>query len=435
MNSSISFNDTLNKMDVPDHFLMFKLVVQISCVLIITSGIIGNILVLAAFLARWKDLKTYEMFIVTLAFVDLLSTVLLPCIQLHEIRGGSFKAIGSIGCKILYFLSNFCITVSSLILTMVSIERFIAVQWPFLERKRISKWLILTTWFIALVFSASIYLINDGVLLHYDAEKTHVCRLLVSIEEVTIISLTTTALQNAIPIIIMTILYSFIVIKLYANSNNYTRHLNRTELQTRNKNLRKTTKLLFIVVVVFFVCVTPSNVFYILYNYDKHGLPDEYVYPVYVILTMLMMSNACANPMIYGKLHTSFRKQVTELIRYFLYSRCIPTNSVCCLFRKNFKRKILVLGEEKKISQGEVTDDTILSSSVKLKSSKKQKENQISTNRNASRYNQFDRCVVRHFSYKEERVKGIDKAGGDLDEIWNNVNRYIHSCKGPETIL
>ena len=285
----------------------FKLLVQIVCVLIIISGVVGNVIVLIVFISRWATLKTYEVFIVTLAVADLLGTIILPCIQVHEVSGGSFQGIGTVGCKIVNFLASLSIYVSSLTLTMVSIDRYIAVKWPFKKRENICRGMITITWVFGFC-GALVYLLGDRVMLH-KIEKQWVCRLFGNDSEVTMIALVTFSIQNAIPILFMTVLYGLIIHELNKNSNCNEYHIDASAMQVRRRSIRKTTKLLISVVLVFFMCVTPSNIFFMLYCFDLHGLPHEYIYPVHVLLSMLMMANSCVNPLIYGKLHSSFRNE------------------------------------------------------------------------------------------------------------------------------
>ena len=72
---------------------------------------------------------------VSLAVSDLMGTMVYPSQHLHVVRGGDFRAIGDIGCKLLAFSSSSSIYVSSFTLIMISIDRFLAVRWPFKKRR------------------------------------------------------------------------------------------------------------------------------------------------------------------------------------------------------------------------------------------------------------------------------------------------------------
>ena len=48
------------------------------CSIVIVTGTVGNALVLVVFIARWARLKTYETFMLVLAAVDLIGTLVAP---------------------------------------------------------------------------------------------------------------------------------------------------------------------------------------------------------------------------------------------------------------------------------------------------------------------------------------------------------------------
>lgn len=303
-------------------FTAFKTLNQIICGIISPLGIVGNVLVLFAFLSKWSKLKTYELFIVSLACADLLGTLVLPCIQLHELSGGSFHAIGSNGCKIIFFLSSSSIFVSSLTLIVVSLDRYIAVKWPFKRRQKLCRILILSTWVVGFC-SAMVYVVTDRIQLKKEINNVSTCRYVYDnttkeLEAYKALTLFTFTMENAIPFFMMTVFYSLIVYELRKNTDRNLGSVSEDEMQRRRKAFKKTTKLLLVVVVVFFICVTPFNIFYILYAFDELSLREDLIYPVYVVLSMLMMSNSCVNPLIYGKLLRPFRRRSWKLFISFL---------------------------------------------------------------------------------------------------------------------
>lgn len=291
--------------DLPNHE-SYKLFIQVFCVCVIILGGIGNILVLIVFSSRWSKLATYDLFIIVLSIGDLMEILILRSIQYHEISGGTFYTVGSTGCKIFYFLSSMSNYVSSLALTMISIDRFIAVKWPFKDRDKLCRFMIAVTLFIACSV-ATIYLTNDRVML---SEADGLCRMYVrNARELNIIAIVAVSIQNFIPLILMTSISIYIIYALHMNAKNARKRVTSGEMRERSKNLRGTTKILFAAIILFFICVTPNNIFYLMYVFNVRELPEK----VHIVLTILMMSNSCVNPIIYGKLHTTFRKQTIKL--------------------------------------------------------------------------------------------------------------------------
>lgn len=285
---------------------------QIICVTVSITGIVGNVFVLIAFLSKWASLKTYEIFIVSLAFADLIGTLTYPSIELHRLGGGGFKLLGTNGCKILYFFPSCSIYVSSLTLVMVSIDRYIAVKWPFKQRHYLCRKKIIVTWIVG--SGCAIYTIL-GVEMGRPTGHRWQCVLKATEIEHFKHAMFILLMQNVIPVFSMAILYSLIIYELHQNSARTFSCVSDDEIIRRRRHIKNTSSLLFVVVVVFFVCVTPHNVFYILYVHGDHNLPKELEEPVYGVLSMLMMANSCVNPLIYGKLHHPFRKQIAKIFR------------------------------------------------------------------------------------------------------------------------
>ena len=65
-----------------------------------------------------------------LALADLIGTMVVPLKMFMELMQYSFLPIGDAGCKIISFLTMTTITVSSLTLLIISIDRYIIVRWP-----------------------------------------------------------------------------------------------------------------------------------------------------------------------------------------------------------------------------------------------------------------------------------------------------------------
>ena len=98
------------------------------CLIILFTGIAGNILVLLVFLSKWSCLKTYEVYIINLAAADLVATLVLPSKYLHQTIGGSFARLGVSGCIVMDFLGTCCVAVSSFTLVVISFDRYDTVH-------------------------------------------------------------------------------------------------------------------------------------------------------------------------------------------------------------------------------------------------------------------------------------------------------------------
>ena len=288
---------------------------QILCSLILLVGVIGNLLVLIVFIPRWQTLQTYELFIVVLATFDLLGTIITPCVQFFEVSGANFKPIGSLGCQVIYFLSPACVYVSSLILTMISIDRFIAIKWPFKQqlREQLCRGMIVISCVLGSL-CASVQIFLGHVALDSRDNERWVCRVFYDNEDMaTFVIMLAVTMENILPLLVMIILYSLVINQLLNNHSRNRYSINVEAERARVADLRKMTILVIVVVTVFLICVTPYHVFYILYHYKVLDAEKGYFYPVYVALSMLFMTNSCTNPIIYGKLLGQFRNRVRDI--------------------------------------------------------------------------------------------------------------------------
>lgn len=322
-----------------EHVIWLTTLTQIVCIIIIICGTIGNTTVLVVFIAKWNSISTYEIFMINLAVADLIGTMVYPNILLHEVSGGSFHLIGGVGCKILYFLSSSGLYISSSTLVMVSIDRYLVIKYPFKHQNTRCRYMIITTWLFSFG-CAAIYLTGDRVKL-YGTSEYSVCRLFPkTLNEIITITLTTFSLQNVMPIFVMTIMYVLVVFQLrnHGVGNDFT--LSRSGITRLRQRAAKTMKLLVVIVAVFSFCATPINIFYILYLFQTLKLSEDFIHLIMVMLTMLMMTNSCVNPIIYGKLHMTFRRQaITLLHSLFIKPYRYTRRTIRTVTMRNFKSR------------------------------------------------------------------------------------------------
>ena len=140
------------------------------------------------------------------------------------------------------------------------------------------------------------------------------CRNFLEDTEFKVHTLTAASIQIFIPLLILTIIYSLIIVELRHGAKRFLILSHARDTRIRLKRNRKTTKLLIIIVVVFYVCVLPVNVFYLFYLFDVNSLSLSVTLHVFAFLQMLQMVNSCVNPIIYSRLHTSFRRTTLNLL-------------------------------------------------------------------------------------------------------------------------
>ena len=325
MNSSFKHNITLpqnlssttpeNAQNISE---TLRLGILIICILVIALGVSGNGLVLLVFGLRLSKLKSCEIFMISLALADFFNAVVAPVRNILELTGFNFGLIGNSGCKLISFLSTTTMTVSALTLLAVSIDRFIVVKWPLHRRPypRTLLTIIACTWVVAGALG-SIYLIGKRIRLN----ENLICSNYMNSEEYVIFAISTFLIQSVIPIIIMTVLYSLIVFELRKSAKSGIFAHCQREMAIRLSQNRKANKMVFLVVMIFYVCILPSNLFFLWYIFSHAALKKAKI--IYDILSMLQMCNSIANPIIYSRLHTSFQREIIRLICPWCYDKSL----------------------------------------------------------------------------------------------------------------
>lgn len=312
----LQHNTTKSTPHYMDEISPLQFLTIIVCLMVLVIGILGNLLVLIVFGSRFSKIKACELFLTNLALADLLGSIVLPGDKLFLMTGGDYRGIGDAGCKAIHFITITSISVSAITLIAISFDRYVIVRWP-LKRRMSMKFLVficVMIWFLGSLLGIP-YLINDNIRLHMTDNATQQmhCYSFIEKQERIAHTLITFFVQVSIPLIVMSATYSLIIYELKKITKTQVFQNHERVTRSRFKRNRKTVKLLFVVVFSFFVCIAPVNTFYLLYTFNAHNLDLKTTQHVFSILLMLQMANSCCNPIIYSKLHTSFRKTTLSL--------------------------------------------------------------------------------------------------------------------------
>ena len=285
----------------------------IFCLIVLIFGFFGNVLVIVTFSGKDTKLNTCEVFMISLAVSDLFGTFCIPLLTMLHYKSVEISFLGNFGCQFLYWLSTTSLTVSAFSLVTISIDRFMIVIWPYREQPKTWK-VVLTTFLVwmAASFLGLIYFFR----VRYSSES-NMCRVIYKDNmEDTIHTLSMFIIQVVLPIIIMSVMYGIMLRRLWSQR---IRKLSadRTFLAIREKRNKKSTKLLLTVVIVFFVLTLPFHIFYMWYTFYYQTIRPENenaIKNIYHILVLILLSNSCVNPLIYARLHKSFRRNTLRFL-------------------------------------------------------------------------------------------------------------------------
>ena len=284
----------------------------IFCLIVLVLGFFGNLLVIITFCSKGARLKVCEVLMISLAFADLLGTCCLPLLTILTLKS-DVSFLGDIGCQLIQWLGTTSITASAFLLVAISIDRLMIVFWPL--RKRPRPWKVGIIAFVIWIMASFVGIIYFLRVKYWS--QYNMCSVTYKDDREDIIhNVSLFLIQMAFPVIIMSALYGNILCRLKSPT---VRRLSAHEsfLAIRQRRNRKSTKLFLTVVIVFYVLTLPYNIFFLWYTINHRTIPKENlqtIIHVYHILVLILLSNSCVNPLIYARLHKSFRRNTLRVL-------------------------------------------------------------------------------------------------------------------------
>ncbi|XP_051735651.1 chemokine XC receptor 1 [Ctenopharyngodon idella] len=274
----------------------FSLVVLLSC---ISNGLVLVIL------ALYENLKSLtNVFILNLALSNLLFTFGLPFWASYYIWGWTF---GESGCKAVKFLFYVGFYSSVLFLTLMTIQRYMAVVHPLSDWEKCRGFSVAPS--IVWILSGAVSLLgslHSKVIQHFNS---------------TYCEYGSVQVKSGIAYFQNVFFFIAFIIMGYC----YGRML-RTITKSRTNKRHKTVSLTFVIVLVFFIGWAPYNIVMFL-----KSLTDQHIHPftdctvsirldyAYYACRMLAFSHCCLNPLFLVFVDARFRNNV----------RAIPKRVLC----------------------------------------------------------------------------------------------------------
>ncbi|KAM9860884.1 leukotriene B4 receptor 1 [Aulostomus maculatus] len=275
----------------------------VACVILGLSfvvGVPGNLLVIWTILRHIKQRSHTVVVILHLAVADLLVLITLP-LWIYSLAHS--WVFGEVSCKCMAFMINACLYSSVFLITLMSVERFVAVRYPFAsadwKRKKGLCKILLVLWTAALVFSIPV-IPTQVVGRDSDVERC-LYRHYTSVAQELVIVLLETLVGYIIPFSILVVCYGCLCSRI---------------TQMSFKSHRKSTVLTASIVVVFAICWTPHHIGNILslIILAIEGFPDAAERVESVRDTMIFIAGAMVfisstvNPVLYMFAARSFRR-------------------------------------------------------------------------------------------------------------------------------
>ncbi|TSL61153.1 Chemokine XC receptor 1 [Bagarius yarrelli] len=280
-----------------------SIVIPLFFSIVVLLSLIGNILVLGI-LAYYENLKSLtNVFILNLALSDLLFTVGLPFWASYYIWGWT---LGDTACKTVVFIFYAGFYSNVVFLMLMTVQRYMAVVHPLSDWEKGQGFALIPVgaWLVSIGAALPAPIFSSVMPDHADASQKY-CEYNSAEADLVL-----KYLQNV-----------FFVFAFAVMGFCYTRIL-QTIFKTRTNKRHRTIKLIFCIVVVFFLGWAPYNLVIFLqtfYYFEVEyftlcDVTDHLDYAEYVC-KLLAFSQCCLNPVFYVFVGVKFRNHLKEILQ------------------------------------------------------------------------------------------------------------------------
>ncbi|XP_059801257.1 C-C chemokine receptor type 2-like [Hypanus sabinus] len=286
--------------------------------LVLMLSLLGNGLVLVI-LVKYEYLKTItNIFILNLAISDLLSAISLPFWAVHHILGWIF---GNVMCKIMSAVFNIGFYSGIMFLTLMTIDRYLAVVHAISAvRSRKVRYAAITStfvWLVSIIATIPEFLFSESM---KGDDNKFICDNTYPKSTSVPWILLKNSQQNALFFILPLIIIVYCYFKII-----------QTIIKCRTVQKHRTLRVIFSIVVVFFLCWAPYNVVIFLRSLEELNILDSQncdydkrMDYAYTISHSIAYFHCCLNPIFYAFVGEKFRRHLI----YFC-GHCIPYSLAC----------------------------------------------------------------------------------------------------------
>ena len=296
----------------------------IAYIIIFVISVTGNTLIIYVIRKSKNSQRNVNYLILNMAVSDLFTPAFIIPTRMVEIilDINDFRWLirglgGEITCKLLHFVRDIPLAVSTLTLVLIALERFVAVVFP-LRAKRITSRLrvalILSTWIISIAIHGPYFYIFK--IYEKDSQADCIPSWEPAFEEPSTGKIYVTFLcfmLIIIPFTLLAAIYTVILVTL-VRQRNALRDAVRGGV-VRDKMNRNVLKMAVTIVVVFAICWGPTNIyFFILIFVWNWRAPKCALTPFPFIAELLNQANSAINPFVYFGFVESYRRRLRNAI-------------------------------------------------------------------------------------------------------------------------
>ncbi|XP_073522432.1 delta-type opioid receptor-like isoform X1 [Phyllobates terribilis] len=277
-------------------------------------GLLGNVLVMYG-IVRYTKMKTAtNIYIFNLALADALATSTLPFQSAKYLM--ETWPFGEILCKIVLSIDYYNMFTSIFTLTMMSVDRYIAVCHPVraLDFRTPSKAKAINVciWILSSVIGVPIMVM---AVTRTNKAGAVVCTLQFPRPDWywdTVTKICVFIFAFVVPVMVITVCYGLMILRLRS-----VRLLSGS--REKDRNLRRITRMVLVVVAAFIICWTPIHIFVIVWTMVEIDKKNPYVIASWHFCIALGYTNSSLNPVLYAFLDENFKRCFREF--------CLPFRS------------------------------------------------------------------------------------------------------------
>uniref|UniRef100_A0A8C5LHI8 Mu-type opioid receptor n=1 Tax=Jaculus jaculus TaxID=51337 RepID=A0A8C5LHI8_JACJA len=275
-------------------------------------GLFGNFLVMYVIIRYTKMKTATNIYIFNLALADALATSTLPFQSVNYLMGT--WPFGTILCKIVISIDYYNMFTSIFTLCTMSVDRYIAVCHPVkaldFRTPRNAKIVNICNWILSSAIGLPVMFMATTKYRHGSID----CTLTFSHPTwywENLLKICVFIFAFIMPVLIITVCYGLMILRLKS-----VRMLSGSK--EKDRNLRRITRMVLVVVAVFIVCWTPIHIYVIVKALIT--IPETTFQTVsWHFCIALGYTNSCLNPVLYAFLDENFKRCFREF--------CIPTAS------------------------------------------------------------------------------------------------------------
>ncbi|XP_041055398.1 G-protein coupled receptor 183-A isoform X2 [Carcharodon carcharias] len=318
-NSTMDHNSSANttECNLYTHRHTISIVLPIAYSIISVVGIFGNCLAVYTIRKKQKKINSTTLYSMNLVISDIFFAAILPARIIYYARGFNWP-FGEALCRITAMISYSNIYASVSFMTCLSLDRLLAVIYPFRCSKfrnvRNVKKICLVAWAIILCQTAPLLFIQMS---NNIEDKFLTCMEYPNFESIPNLPqmlLGACLMGYVLPVVIMLFCYSKVSCKLFKSAKENP----LTEKSGRNK---KANNIILLVLCVFFICFTPYHVVimqHMIKKLHKHTIPcqEQMNFQIALHVTVTVMNfNCCLDPFIYFFACKGYRSIVLKVFR------------------------------------------------------------------------------------------------------------------------